>query len=157
LKQLILRKLRISAILSDYDGTLCPTTSNRKHRNGSGRFSNSGKIPEDLEKTLLKVSKRIPICIISSKDFSFLHETIGRFTNVLSCILGIETVIHKVHNDTNHNDLDCIIIRSLALTLENQVLRKNSAILKGMIEKVSSIERMSLSKGSLLLKASWLH
>jgi hypothetical protein len=36
-----------------------------------------------------------------------------------------------------HNDLDCIIMRSLALTLGNEVLTKNSAILKSMVGKVS--------------------
>ncbi len=42
---------------------------------------------------------------------------------VLSYVLGIETVTHKEHNDTaDHNDLDCIIMLGLALTLGNQLL-----------------------------------
>jgi HAD superfamily hydrolase (TIGR01484 family) len=136
----ILRKMQISAILSDYDGTLCPTSSIR-NRNGDSLSkcnNSSNKIPEELEKGLFKISKRIPVCIVSSKDFIFLHEITGRFAKVLSCILGIETIIHEEHNVmADHNDLDCIIMRSLTLTPGNEVLTKNSAILKSMIGKVS--------------------
>lgn len=60
-------------------------------------------------------------------------------SKVLSYVLGIETVTHKEHNDTaDHNDLDCIIMRGLALTRGNQVLTKISAILKSMVGKVSN-------------------
>ena len=55
---------RIGAILSDYDGTLCPTASvNTK----------AGTIPEKLEEVLWSISRQIPVCIISSKDYHFLH------------------------------------------------------------------------------------
>ncbi len=132
--------MKISAILSDYDGTLCPTSSTRNRNDGGlSNSNNSGnKIPKELEKTLCKISKRIPVCIVSSKDFIFLHESTGRFAKVLSCILGIETIIHKEHNDTvDRDDLDCIIMRSLALTLGNEILTKNPAMLKILVEKVS--------------------
>jgi hydroxymethylpyrimidine pyrophosphatase-like HAD family hydrolase len=151
--------MQISAILSDYDGTLCSTASIRNQNGGSLSKSNnsSNKIPEELEKALCKISKRIPVCIVSSKDFIFLHETTGRFAKVLSCILGIETIIHEEHNDmADHNDLDCIIMRSLALTLGNAVLTKNSAILKSMVGKVSKhwkdiiIERKFTSERTLV-------
>jgi hypothetical protein len=49
-------------LLSDYDGTLCPTTSVR----GDGS-NNSGMIPNELEQALVQISERIPVCIISSR------------------------------------------------------------------------------------------
>src|ERR687898_238242 len=51
--------MKISAIVSDYDGTLCPTSS----------FYSNNYIPQDLYNILCDISKYIPICIISSKDF----------------------------------------------------------------------------------------
>ena len=79
--------MQISAILSDYDGTLCPTSSIRSHEN---------VIPEKLENILWDISDKVPICIISSKDFGFLHNK-TKFASVISCILGIETLVLKRH------------------------------------------------------------
>ena len=58
--------------------------------------SGIGKIPQELEQILFRISERIPICIISSKDFTFLHKR-TRFAKILSCVLGTETVIHNPH------------------------------------------------------------
>jgi HAD superfamily hydrolase (TIGR01484 family) len=146
--------MQISAILSDYDGTLCPTAS-IKSGYGSSFGTSNNKIPEELEKTLIKISRKIPICVISSKDFRFLHETTQRFAKILSCILGIETIVHKEH-DKNRNDLDCVITRHLALGLENQLLTESSTILKNLVGKVSKhwkdiiIERKFTSEGTLV-------
>ncbi|MGC1133611.1 MAG: hypothetical protein WA941_12375 [Nitrososphaeraceae archaeon] len=73
---------RIAAILSDYDGTLCPTDSVK---------NKAGTIPEELEQVLWSISRQIPVCIISSKDYHFLHPR-TKFAGVLSCMLGIETI-----------------------------------------------------------------
>ncbi len=56
---------RINAILSDYDGTLSPTDTLR---------GNTDLIPEQLEGALWEISQRIPVCIISSKDYHFIHR-----------------------------------------------------------------------------------
>jgi hypothetical protein len=40
-----MKRKQIDAILSDYDGTLCPTTSVRN----DNRFGIGGKIPQGLE------------------------------------------------------------------------------------------------------------
>jgi trehalose-6-phosphatase len=97
-----MRRKQVNAILSDYDGTLCPTTS--VSEDGSDSV---GMIPNELKQTLVRISKRIPVCIvciISSKDFTFLHQR-ARFANILSCVLGIETVIHNPHY-RNDNEID---------------------------------------------------
>jgi trehalose-6-phosphatase len=78
---------RITAILSDYDGTLCPTNSVRNQ---------DGTIPEELRQVLSDISEMIPVCIISSKDYHFLHSR-TKFARILPCIMGIETVTLKTH------------------------------------------------------------
>ena len=55
--------MQISAILSDYDGTLCPTASIRTKEQSA--------MPEELENILWDISEKIPVCIVSSKDFDF--------------------------------------------------------------------------------------
>jgi trehalose-6-phosphatase len=93
---------KINAILSDYDGTLSPTDTLR---------SKTDSIPEQLEGVLWEMSQSIPVCIISSKDYHFLHPRTG-FARILSCIMGIETISHRVHHEApgeihakdNHND-----------------------------------------------------
>src|ERR687898_123968 len=74
--------MKISAIVSDYDGTLCPTSS---------LYSNN-YIPEDLYNILFDISKCIPIGIISSKDFNFIGPNV-HFAKIISCIMGVETFI----------------------------------------------------------------
>ncbi len=76
--------MNISAIISDYDGTLCPTQSVR---------TTSNKIPEDLYQTLLSISSKIPICILSSKDYFFLRDKVD-FAKIISCVNGLETIIN---------------------------------------------------------------
>jgi trehalose-6-phosphatase len=59
--------MEIAAILSDYDGTLCPT--------GSVKTREKNIIPEILSNILWDLSEKIPICIISSKILvSFITE-----------------------------------------------------------------------------------
>jgi hypothetical protein len=57
---------------------------------------------------LVCISQHLPLCLISSKDFAFLHER-SRFASILSCVLGIDTFIHNSHfDDKKVNDIDCI-------------------------------------------------
>jgi trehalose-6-phosphatase len=88
--------MQISAILSDYDGTLCPAASIRNKDN---------IIPEELENTLWDISEKIPICIVSSKDFDFLHNK-TRFASIVSCLLGMESVALMRHKRTMLSSLN---------------------------------------------------
>src|SRR5215213_4841183 len=113
--------MRIGAILSDYDGTLCPTASLKSQDN---KKSNS-RIPTKLDKILWDISEKIDVCIVSSKDFGFLHSRI-KFAKIASCVMGIETLLHKAHkmepeigenadggkgdNDTNNNNTTTSIL-----------------------------------------------
>jgi HAD superfamily hydrolase (TIGR01484 family) len=83
--------MKIAAIFSDYDGTLCPTTS----------LSNS--LPADLYNILMDISKFIPVCIISSKDFNYLNSCVN-FAVIISSIMGIETfLLQKNKKDFKYN------------------------------------------------------
>ena len=76
----------IRAIFSDYDGTLCSASTAKDTSLGQNR------IPLEIKKGLQEIAEQIPICIISSKDYFFLKET-RAFAKVLSCMMGIETLI----------------------------------------------------------------
>jgi hydroxymethylpyrimidine pyrophosphatase-like HAD family hydrolase len=122
-----MRRTRVNALLSDYDGTLCPTASVRADSNVGG-----GTIPQELEQLLFCISKRIPICIISSKDFVFLHKR-TRFADILSYVLGIESVIHNPHpSGNNENNNDCL--RHQHLIASSHSLMDNSKLLHNVIK-----------------------
>ncbi len=91
--------MKVMAILSDYDGTLHPTSSVYSHDDKS--IVDALK----LEEILFEISKCIPICIISSKDFYFLYEKVKRFSNIISCILGMETLILDNNKDDGNKDI----------------------------------------------------
>jgi trehalose-6-phosphatase len=122
--------MQITSIFSDYDGTLCPTGSMKKQE--------ENLIPADLEEILWNISERIPVCIVSSKDFAFLH-TRTKFAKIVSCIMGIETLILKRHKKEDkiltrnnygfkcHNNLDCIEFSHMPL--DKQMLEINSTLL----------------------------
>ena len=78
---------QITAILSDFDGTLCPTSSIKYN------YYNSNFIPRPIEDILCEISLSIPICIITSKDFDFIYPKTKKFAKILSCILGLEMFV----------------------------------------------------------------
>jgi HAD superfamily hydrolase (TIGR01484 family) len=123
-----MKKKQIDAILSDYDGTLCSTTS---VRNGVGPV---GTIPQGLEQLLFHISENIPVCIISSKDFAFLHGR-ARFARILSCVLGTETVIHKPHYRYETENYGCIKFQ--VITSSNSLM-DNSKLLNNVVEALQN-------------------
>ena len=126
---------QITAILSDYDGTLCPTNMVR---------SKDAAIPVELEDLLWEVSKRIPFCIISSKDYHFLRPR-TKFAKILSCILGIETLTFIAQNEgtcensleagCSSNGFNCIEDKHLMLD-NSKTLRTNSDLLTSLADSV---------------------
>jgi hydroxymethylpyrimidine pyrophosphatase-like HAD family hydrolase len=121
-----MKRKPVNTILSDYDGTLCSTTAVR-----SNISNDIGKIPQGLEQILFRLSDHIPVCIISSKDFAFLHKR-TRFASILSCVLGIETVIHNSHYSSNEIDNSCI--RSHDLITSGHLLVDNSKLLHNVLK-----------------------
>ena len=49
----------------------------------------NNQIPPDLEKVLWDISAKIPVCILSTKDFVFLRKKV-QFAKIVSCIMGLE-------------------------------------------------------------------
>jgi HAD superfamily hydrolase (TIGR01484 family) len=124
--------MQISGILSDYDGTLCPTSSIRSKENN---------IPKELENILWDIAEKIPICIVSSKDFNFLHNK-ARFANVISSILGIETSVLRRHERTMLASSECQEFRCIQnsyLSIDYTTLQQNSGLLSQLAEDIASL------------------
>ena len=68
-----------------------------------------------------------------SKDFAFLHKR-TRFADILSCVLGIESVIHNPHYKGNNenNNFDCI--RHQHLIASSHSLLDNSKLLFNILK-----------------------
>jgi HAD superfamily hydrolase (TIGR01484 family) len=127
-----MERKQVDAILSDYDGTLCPTTSVRD----DNRYGVGGTIPHGLEQILFRISEHIPVCIISSKDFAFLHRR-ARFARILSCVLGTETINHSPHhNDAKNNNLGCVGYRHLIA--DSHSLKHNSKLLRNILDTLQN-------------------
>ena len=121
--------MKISAILSDYDGTLCPTSS----------LNNS--LPEDIHNILIAISKYIPICIVSSKDFQFLGSCVD-FARIISSIMGIETfILPKAQKENNYNSKFQELSSSREL---NSDITNNNLLTYWVKQKSKLIENSSL-------------
>ena len=127
--------LRISVIISDYDGTLCPTASLKGVNN---------QIPPDLEKVLWDISAKIPVCILSTKDFGFLRKKV-QFAKIVSCIMGLEIF-----------ELATLESRAANVDIDLVPNSKNYLSVKGEFSNVISQYRLldvnKLVKNSMLLK-----
>jgi trehalose-6-phosphatase len=160
--------MEIAAILSDYDGTLCPTSSVKTWEKNT--------IPEILSNILWDLSEKIPICIISSKDFGFLHNR-TKFANIVSCMQGIDTLLLKRHvkwttttansaltSIIDCNNSNCII--DYHMQMENDdILHYNSRILGCLADEILSdfkdvvIERKYITNTETLagITIDWRH
>lgn len=117
---------KVFAIVSDYDGTLVPA--------GGMRSSDKNRVPTGLSKTLSEISKTMPVCILSSKDYFFLKDKVP-FASVVSCILGLETLT-----------MDGRRSRPISrLSVPNDILEKNASILEAITAELSSMFPDSIS------------
>jgi hydroxymethylpyrimidine pyrophosphatase-like HAD family hydrolase len=146
--------MQISTILSDYDGTLIPTTlihsTDIKHEGFANDFSQALL---ELEKILWKISNKINIGIISTKDFNFLHYR-TRYAKIISCMMSIETIlIEHIESDKCYK-YNCV--KQSILNIDSEIFHKNSQKLAYLINKISSelkdvsIERKLIFKSNLL-------
>ncbi len=132
---------KVFAIISDYDGTLCPAKDIRDN--------NRNRIPKELESLLSEISKHIPVCILSSKDYGFLHDKVP-FSNIISCIMGLETLV--VDRDKTSRVVD---IKNRHLMLDEDRLRIGDNALNQLADDVAArfpqvaVERKFTSEGLL--------
>jgi HAD superfamily hydrolase (TIGR01484 family) len=129
--------MKISAILSDYDGTLCPTSS----------LTLSNSLPEDIHNILLAISKFIPVCIVSSKDFQFLDSCVN-FALIISSIMGIETfILHKETKEFKNNFKSEALFNSKEVKreiLNNNLFTSSVKQKEKLIENSFILEELSL-------------
>jgi HAD superfamily hydrolase (TIGR01484 family) len=123
--------MQISAILSDYDGTLAPITYLNSD-NKPGRPRNYHNQIE-LDKILWEISSKRTIAIVSTKDFNFLHYT-TRFAKILSCMMSIETILQHIGSATCYKNR---CIQKSMLNVDFKILSKNSKKLESIIDVVS--------------------
>jgi HAD superfamily hydrolase (TIGR01484 family) len=123
--------MQISAILSDYDGTLSPTS-----------FFNSDdktvRIPNyhsqrKLDRILWEISSKRTIAIVSTKDFNFLHGR-TRFAKILSCMMSIETILQHIGSAMCYKNR---CVQKSMLNVDFKILSKNSKKLESIIDMVS--------------------
>jgi HAD superfamily hydrolase (TIGR01484 family) len=117
-------KQRVKAIISDYDGTLVPTAHVKN--------TCTNAIPTELEEILCNISAEIPVSVISTKDFEFLAKKVT-FARVLSCIMGIETLLVTTHAFSR-------IIEKRILQADLAALQMNSKVLEAIAEEIFSCE-----------------
>jgi Trehalose-phosphatase/haloacid dehalogenase-like hydrolase len=145
-------KQRVDAILTDYDGTLVHTAD--------AKNSQTNTVPKELKEILEKICSEIPVCIISTKDFEFLKNKVTTFARILSCMMGIETLVLR-----NPSSSPTIVEKRL-LYAGLQVLQLKSKTLEAIAQEVGSceefssmlIERKHTSDGILAgLTIDWRH
>jgi HAD superfamily hydrolase (TIGR01484 family) len=144
-------KQRVHAILTDYDGTLVRTVDAKNLQ--------TNIVPSQLEEILEKVCSEIPVCVISTKDFEFLRNKTTAFARVLSCIMGLETLVLRNNGSPR-------TIEKRVLYADLQVLQLKSRPLEAIAQEISSceefsrmvIERKHTSDGILAgLTIDWRH
>ena len=146
--------MQIGAILSDYDGTLSPTSNNK-----TAALTNT-KI--ELERVIWEISRKRTIAIISTKDFNFLHDR-TRFASIISCMMSFEIIIIK-HSESAACFKNSCVQKSM-LNIDYEILHNNSQKLESMIDKISlkfknvPIYRKLTFKGNILggVTIDWRH
>jgi hypothetical protein len=152
--------MQISAIFSDYDGTLSPTTYLNSD-NKTGRLTEH-RNQIQLDRVLREISNKRILAILSTKDFNFLHDR-TRFANIISCMMSIETIILK-HVDAVACYKNRCVQKSM-LNVDTEILIRNSQKLESIIDMVSlkfknvSIYRKLTFKRNLLagITIDWRH
>jgi len=71
--------LIVHGLFADYDGTLAPAEVDRE----------KSRLPSVIEAGLREIASRIPLAVITSKDFEFIHPR-TRFADAWACAGGLE-------------------------------------------------------------------
>ena len=131
--------MQISAILSDYDGTLSPTVYSKSSNKAEILTMHRNQI--DLDRVLWQIAGKRIIGIVSTKDFNFLHDR-TRFANILSCLMSIETTVLKHTPLATCNKKNCV--QKSILNINSEILSKNYQNLESIINKISKFKNVSI-------------
>ncbi|HEY7226859.1 MAG TPA: hypothetical protein VH481_01900 [Nitrososphaeraceae archaeon] len=142
--------MEISAILSDYDGTLSPTSYlDSDNETESLIYQNQN----DLDRVLWEISGKRLIAIVSTKHFNFLHDR-TRFANIICCMMSIETIVLKHIQSSVCYKNNCV--QKSIINTDHEILSRNYQNLVSITDKVSmkfkdvSIYRKLTYNGNLL-------
>jgi len=123
--------LKISAIFSDYDGTLA---SEDVALDASG-------VPEEISGPLLRLSSSVPVAIVTSKDYGFVRPRTP-FARAWACVSGLEIVLSDG--------------RSFAAPQTGSRLREGLEYVKRRNEFGLALElKRSTAKGLLAFSVDW--
>jgi len=73
---------KISAIFSDYDGTLAPEDASLE----------ASAVPQEIEEPLAALGSSVPVAIVTSKDCAFVRPR-TKFACAWACVSGLEIVL----------------------------------------------------------------
>ena len=142
--------MEISAILSDYDGTLSHTTYlDSDNKTESLIYQNQ----IDLDRVLWEISRKRLIAIVSTKDFNFLHDR-TKFANIICCMMSIETIVLKHIQSSVCYKNNCV--QKSTINTDHEILSRNYEKLVSIADRVSikfkdvSIYRKLTHNGNLL-------
>jgi len=77
-----MRSTIVGAIFTDYDGTIASARAARP----------ASKVPLRLARVLERLAARLPLAIITSKDYAFVYPR-TRFAHAWACLAGLEIVL----------------------------------------------------------------
>jgi hypothetical protein len=71
--------MRIASVMLDYDGTIAPL----------GVLRGESRVFRSVERELRRISGRTPVCIVTAKDYDFVHPR-SRFAAGWGCVSGLD-------------------------------------------------------------------
>jgi HAD superfamily hydrolase (TIGR01484 family) len=135
--------LKIGAIFSDYDGTLSFFDVNR----------DNALIPLPLYETVRRISKIVPLCVISTKTIGYLEQKM----DFCSAIVGIGGLEYKINDRINATRVPAYKKKSLELMFNYALSTTNS--MNGIIleEKRTTVNELLGFTVDWRLSENWNH
>ncbi len=84
--------MKVAALFTDYDGTIAPMGVPRRE----------SSVPEALRSRLVRLSSRVPVAVITSKDLAFIRSR-TTFASGWACAMGMEISLA----DGRRHIMDC--------------------------------------------------